>query len=85
MRLQTPIRTFALGFRNDRFEPNDRESAEFSCLVEALMPALLGSVATMGLLPLFTGPSGLNFLEPGDQHASDSGQKTFDWAGGDWR
>jgi len=34
-------------------KPRDGNGAEFSCSVEALMPAPLGSVATLGLLPLF--------------------------------
>jgi hypothetical protein len=34
-------------------EPKDSKSAKFRCSVEALMPAPLGSVATLGLLPLF--------------------------------
>jgi hypothetical protein len=34
-------------------EPRDRATAEFRCVVEARMPALLQFVATLGLLPLF--------------------------------
>ena len=34
-------------------KPSDSNSAEFSCSVEALMPAPLGSIATLGLPPLF--------------------------------
>ncbi|MGH6736072.1 MAG: hypothetical protein ACRECX_08335 [Methyloceanibacter sp.] len=34
-------------------EPRDHNSAEFSCTVEARMPAALDFVARLGLLPLF--------------------------------